>query len=242
MQSGIATTSDEQWIPYEGGQDVLPLCKNQIHLWRVSLDIPADKLRTLEATLSPDECKRADRFRFPGHRTRFVAARGILRNVLGIHLGRAPECLGFDYSEYGKPFLAEPAGSGVEFNVSHSSDLAIYAVAAGCPVGVDVEFIKPDGSWLRIAEHYFTGEESARLSQLPKEEMQREFFELWAGKEARLKALGVGLRYPLGDAGDDAQWSLIKLRPKDGYAAALAFAFQETDPLIVKHDFVISTA
>jgi len=239
MRGRIIETDDGYWTPDEGRPGVLPLSKNEIHLWRASLDIPADKLRALEATLSSDECKRANRFRFPEHRTRFVAARGILRNILGIHLGCAPECLGFDYSQYGKPFLAEPADTGVEFNVSHSSDLAIYAVAAGCRVGVDVEFIKPDGSWLRISEHYFTAEESARLSQLPKEGMRREFFGLWAEKEARLKALGVGLRYPMGDAGNDAQWSLIKLRPKDGYAAALAFASQETDPLIVKHDYVI---
>ncbi|MGB8356510.1 MAG: 4'-phosphopantetheinyl transferase superfamily protein [Chthoniobacteraceae bacterium] len=239
MQSGIAETGDGHWLPHESGVAALPLHKNEIHLWRAHLDVPLNKLRALEATLSPDECKRANRFRFTEHRARFVAARGILRSILGIHLRCDPGSIAFDYSEYGKPFLTAPIGTGVEFNVSHSSDLAVYAVASGRQVGVDVEFIKPDGSWLRIAEHYFAAGEFERLSKLPKEQMSREFFELWSEKEARLKALGVGLRYPLGDAGDDSRWSLLKLRSMDGYAAALAFAVQETSPVILRHHFAV---
>ena len=107
------------------------------------------------------------------------------RTGLGLHLGCDPALLKFNYGEHGKPFLAEPAGTGLEFNVSHSADLALYAVALECPVGVDVEFMKPEGSWLRIAGTVFQRREFDRLSSLPEEEMREEFFELWAAKEAR---------------------------------------------------------
>jgi len=226
-------------MPHDAACGLLPLAGDVIHLWRASLDVPANKLVALEAALSPDECTRADRFRFPEHRTRFVAAQGILREILGIHLAVDPARLKFGYNEHGKPFLAEPANACVEFNLSHSADLAVYAVARDFPVGVDVEFIKPHGSWLRIAEHYFSAEEFSVLSNLPEQEMREEFFDLWAVKEARLKALGVGLRYPLSETGDDSRWSVMKLKPMPGYSAALAFGRRETAPVVARHHFVV---
>jgi len=236
---GNAHAEEELFSPPGSVPRILPLVEDEIHLWRAPLDISEEALCVFEKILSPDESERAGRFRFPEHRKRFIAARGILRNILGIHLDCAPVELDFAYSEYGKPRLAGLEDTQVEFNLSHSADLALYAVTFARPVGVDVEFIKANGSWLRIAEHYFTPVEFSMLSNLPEEEMRREFFALWSEKEARLKALGVGLRYPLGDGGDDSAWSVERLKPMPGYCGALAFASRDTDPLIIRHHFEI---
>jgi 4'-phosphopantetheinyl transferase len=225
------------WPIHEGGRIVLATAENEIHLWRAPLDISPEKLRGLEIFLQPDERERAARFRFPQHRERFTAARGILRAILGLHLGCAPENLRFIYGEHGKPALAEPAGAGVEFNLSHSAGLAIYAVARGRRVGVDVERVKSEGSWLQIAEQYFTAAEAAELAALPGEAMRNRFFQMWSAKEARLKALGLGLRFPLEDAGDAASWPVIQLCPMLGYSAALAFDPEPAEPAIIRHHF-----
>ncbi len=237
MPRGNTQPPAEHWPPHDSGHCIPGLAENEIHLWRAPLDIDQDKLRRLERLLQPDEGERAARFRFPEHRARFIAARGILRSILGVHLGCAPQDLRFAYGEHGKPNLAEPAGTRIEFNLSHSASLAVYAVTAGRRVGVDVERIKPDGSWLRIAEQYFTAAEAAALAALPEEAMRDRFFEMWAAKEARLKALGVGLRFPLENAGDITTWPVIKLNLMPGYAAALAFESQPGEPEIIRHHF-----
>ncbi len=230
-------TGDDHWPLHENGREIPALAGNEIHLWRAPLDVGPEKLHGLAQLLQPEECERAARFRFPEHRARFIVARGILRTILGLHLRHPPQSLRFAYGEHGKPALAEPAGTGVEFNLSHSAGLAIYAVAVGRAVGVDVERIKPKGSWLQIAQQYFTGTEAAELAALPEEAMRRRFFEMWSAKEARLKALGVGLRFPLDKAIDATAWPAVKLSLMDGYTAALAFAVQPLEPAIIRHHF-----
>lgn len=228
------TGTDAEVWPVHDGRCAPVLVENEVHVWRAPLDIAPEKLAVLDTYLTPDEHERAARFRFDRHRARFIAARGSLRSILGIHLGCASSRLRFAYGEHGKPRLAEPAGTGIEFNLSHSADLALCAVTTGREVGVDVEFVKPEGSWLRIAQSYFSDEEAVLLSKLPGTEMREKFFELWAEKEARMKALGVGLRFPL-DPAANGNWSVIRLRPMPGYAAALAV--EGNPPQVVRHHF-----
>ena len=214
-----------------------PLGENEIHIWHAQIDIDADKLRALEMLLHADETERAARFRFPEHRSRFAAARAVLRIILGRHIGVAPGSLRFSYGEHGKPALADPANTGVQFNLSHSAGIAIYAVAPGRRVGVDVERIKAEGSWLQIARQYFAASEAAELSALPEETMRARFFELWSEKEARQKALGMGLRYPLDRELESGVWKVVKLDPPRGYAAALAYESLDAGPAIITHQF-----
>ena len=56
----------------------LTLLDDEIHLWRANLNLSPQDIEQLETTLSEDEKLRANRFRFPNHRQRFIAARGIL--------------------------------------------------------------------------------------------------------------------------------------------------------------------
>jgi 4'-phosphopantetheinyl transferase len=219
--SDSSAGADSWTVP---GADFAPeLIEGEVHAWRASLDVDEKKLAGFEALLSPDEHERAARFRFDEHRRRYVAARGFLRKILGGYLRRDPALLMFNYREHGKPFLAMPADSRVEFNISHSADLALFAFAPGRSVGVDVEFIKPGVSCMEIAEHHFSENEIALLRSLPASAMHEKFFELWSGKEARLKALGVGLQFALiKHRAGEPPWSVVELKPATGFAAAVA--------------------
>lgn len=229
-----AGTGGEHW-PAHDGREAPILLENEVHVWRAPLDIAPEKLSALELLLSPDERARAARLRFARRRARFIAARGILRSILGIHLRCEPSRVRFAYGEHGKPHLAEPEGMRIEFNLSHSAGLALCAVADGRRVGIDVECVKPEGSWLRIAGHYFSNEQTALLSALPEEARREKFFDLWAEKEARLKATGAGLRFQPG-ADATGAWSIAKLRPMPGYTAALAT--EGNAMKIARHHFV----
>jgi hypothetical protein len=108
----------------------------EVHLWRVDLDAPGIDL----GPLSADERARAARLLRDEPRRRWQAGRAALRTVLGGYLGIAPAAVQLRLGRRGKPALADPAAS-LRFNLSHSDELALIALARGREVGVDVERI-----------------------------------------------------------------------------------------------------
>ncbi len=211
---------------------------DEIHVWHADLARSDEERVRWEANLSPDEKERADRFHFVKDRNRFVVARGLLRELLGRYLRQAPASLEFSYGEYGKPSLSgENASSGLCFNLSHSSDLAVYAVARERNLGIDVERIRPEAASDRIAERFFSPREVNDLRTLPAEARVEGFFHCWTRKEAYLKATGMGLQIPLRGfavsvlpghpaqflSGVEPRWHLAAYRPANGYVAALVY-------------------
>jgi len=218
------------------------LAGDEIHVWRAALDLPAETVARLGETLSADERERAARFRIERVRRRYVVARGLLRTVLGRYLGRPPEELRFEYGTNGKPALAPGEDGGLRFNVSHSDDLGVFAVARGREIGVDVERLRPVPRAEQIAERFFSLPERVAFRGVPAERKVEAFFTCWTRKEAYIKARGEGLSHPLdqfavslvpgeparlwpagdGDGSEVTHWSLEALPPWPGYVAALA--------------------
>jgi 4'-phosphopantetheinyl transferase len=211
---------------------------DEIHVWQASLDRPADVVCRLEPALSPDEKARADRFHFVNDRNRFVVARGLLRELLGRYLQRDPASLAFSYGQHGKPSLSEEdASSGICFNVSHSAGLAVYAIARGRNLGIDVEHVRAESAGEGIAERYFSAREVSDLRTLPPDRRIEGFFHCWTRKEAYLKATGMGLQIPLDSfavsllpeqrarflEGVDPRWHLAAYHPAEGYVAAVVY-------------------
>ena len=176
----------------------LSLLGTEIHIWKAALNCEERKLQRLEASLSTDELARADRFFALRDRSNFVAARGILRELLGKYLNRAPGALKFSYSPRGKPSLdTEDQDSSIRFNISHSHGLALLAFAANRELGVDVEWIRPNVALEEVAERYFSSREVVELKNLEPSLRAVGFFQCWARKESYVKAKGEGLHIPL---------------------------------------------
>lgn len=210
----------------------LELPPGAVHLWQARLDLSADELSRLAETLSPDEQVRAARYRFEVHRRRFVAARGRLRRLVGQYLDCKAEAVRFQYSPCGKPAVVSETD--LRFNLSHSEEVALYAFARGCEVGIDVERIRETAGWERIAERYFAPGERAQLEAVPPELRTAAFFQLWTRKEAYLKARGEGLRFGRlrAEPDRDAGWWVVSLEAPLGYAAALAVEAAGAVPLL----------
>lgn len=219
-----------------------PLLPGEVHVWSAHLDCASPRLESLGSTLSPDETVRASRFHFERDRTAFVAARGILRYLLGMYLSYIPSKVQFSYLPRGKPLLSPSAHpTPIEFNISHSRGLALLAFSLGSPVGIDVELIRSDFANEQIAERYFTPEEVAELRSLPVTDRPEGFFRGWTRKEAYIKALGDGLQIPLGsfrvslgsehrptlESQDSSRWSLCSLDPAVGFVGAVAAEGQD---------------
>jgi 4'-phosphopantetheinyl transferase len=168
----------------------------EVRVWLTSLDPGATVVDRLVAVLSPDERERAARFHFRRDAMRWIVARATLRDVLGGCLETEPAAIAFAYGKKGKPSL-KGAALDLQFSVSHSGDLAVYAVGIGVPVGVDIERLHTVDELEAIAERTFSRRECAVLRGLPVGLRRAGFFNCWTRKEAYIKTLGEGLSYPL---------------------------------------------
>lgn len=174
--------------------------------------------------MSADERERSDRLRSEAHRARFERARAALRGILGRYLERSPADVEFAYGPTGKPALAAP--DSLRFNLSHSGDVALCAVARRGEVGVDVEEQRPIRDFRRIAQRHFAPVEQERWAS--EGETLESFYAVWTRKEAMLKASGSGLTRPLervdSERGtlDGVVYWLRDLDPGPGFAAAIA--------------------
>lgn len=227
------------WAPRP---EPLRLIEGEVHLWRTRLERSESSAAPWAAFLSPDERGRAARFRFVEHRARFIMARGILRCILAGYLERSPSRIAFVYNPQGKPALCPGPGiPHLEFNASHSGDLALYAFVLGRPIGVDLEATTHEREFLDLARRFFTPAEAEALSRFKGETLARAFYACWTQKEAFVKAKGGGLSMPLdqfqvnvipgepaallhadGDPEAPHCWTLHTVHVEDAYAAALA--------------------
>jgi 4'-phosphopantetheinyl transferase len=152
----------------------------------------------LESCLVPSERERAARFHFPHDRRRFIIRRAVLRHLLGNYAGCCPEAVCLAHTAQGKPFLEhQETPDALRFSSSHSADLALIAFARGREVGVDLEFHRPLPEAAEMAKAFFSASEIAELAQAPEAAKQKIFFDGWARKEAFVKAIGLGLSFPL---------------------------------------------
>ena len=225
-------------------QAATSLRNHEIHVWHRQLQPSADEVERLAPLLSPDELERAGRFRFEKLRNEFISARGTLRALLASYLGRSPASVRFVYSAHGKPALAD--NQMLEFNLSHTEGMVIFAFALNRKIGVDVEKIRRDFKVEEIAERFFSVAERLALREIPEPGRYQAFFCCWTRKEAYIKARGEGLSHPLHqfdvslapgqaaaltatrpDATEANRWSLWDLAVSPDHAAALVAEKQD---------------
>lgn len=176
-----------------------------VQIWRVpapsvsspyfSINVADDSAARLELLITAEEQERRDRFRQPDDRRRFARARGLLRSLLGQLLDQAPLDVEFAAGSSGKPSLPPlPSGpSPLRFNVSHSHEWILIALALDREVGVDVEHGHPRVQLLDLARRFFSPWEVAALEALPPACHDAAFYRIWACKESFVKAIGRGL-------------------------------------------------
>jgi len=149
--------------------------------------------------LSAAEYQRWQRFVFARDRDRFLLARALVRSVLGQYLHVPPASLVFSANRWGKPELDPAAHPGhcLQFNLSHTTGLAVLAVSQGVALGVDVEDVRREVEMLALARRYFAVQEVEELQSLPEAQQRERFFALWTLKEAYVKARGLGMHLSL---------------------------------------------
>lgn len=225
------------------------LSGRQVHIWMLHTSASNNTVARCEQVLAPDETRRAAQFRLGRARESYVVTRGVLRHLLGNYLGLYPAHIRFEYGSNGKPTLAPDTG--LQFNVTHSGDIAAVAVTAGCGIGIDLEQVRTLPDLEQIAERFLCSDEAAEIHSLPAGEREKAFFTCWTRKEAYVKATGVGLSKPLKsfhitvkpdapaklvllehETTSSKSWTLHDLRLAPGYAGAVAYG-DEQRPLSI---------
>jgi 4'-phosphopantetheinyl transferase len=232
-------TLDQLWSP---APKDLTVADNEVHVWRAQLELSSSRVQRLRGILTDDELDRANRFSFEIDRQRFITARGILRSILSRYITIYPGQLRFYYNQYGKPFLdPEFSSSLLNFNLSHSGSVALYAITRNMEIGVDVERVRSDFAYEELAKHFFSANEVAILRTIPTEKKLEAFYNCWTRKEAYIKAHGKGLSLPLDsfdvcfapwepprllitqvEPEEHSLWTLLGLKPGHGHTGALA--------------------
>ncbi|MFH9347835.1 4'-phosphopantetheinyl transferase family protein [Kitasatospora sp. NPDC017646] len=214
------------------------LAEGEVHVWQARLDPSEQAARRYADLLDPEERARADHCRLPVQRARFVAAHGALRTVLARYTGQAPAGLRLHRTARGRPRLTPaPHPAALDFNLSHSGDLALIAVTRTGTVGVDLEEVRTDLDHRAMAARFLDPAEARLVAGLPPAAGRQAFFARWTWREAYAKAadvpvprrLGTGPPGPLPITVD--LWKLSNLPLGKGYCATVAASGSCAPPL-----------
>jgi 4'-phosphopantetheinyl transferase len=178
-----------------------------VDIWTVNLN------EAREIHLAPDEAVRAARLIREADRVHWSRSRSALRQVLASYLGCGPLELRFNRGEHGKPSIE----CGPAFNLSHSGEWALIAVARQAEIGVDIERQREDVDIAKLL---------ARIGEKDLPETRPALFQRWARREASTKATGSALMRPV-----DPRVYVADLEAPAGYAAAIAMCDFQPEPV-----------
>jgi len=214
-----------------------------IEVYRLDFDLRAES-PAARRLLTPVECARADSFARTADRVRFTQARAALRSLLAVRVGCKPAAVPLASNPFGKPQLALAGGGAPRFNLSHSGSHALIALGDARTVdevGIDIEECRDGADIEGVSSLALTAREREEVRDAP--DRLRAFYGRWTGKEAVLKAIGLGVTGHLQSIGlhpaADGRFNLacsvpewthfqaVALDAPSGYAAALAWRAKE---------------
>lgn len=241
------------------------LSPGEVHVWCVPLSSNIGNAETLDALLSEDEREKAGWFVFERDKVRYVAARGILRRLLGGYLNIDPSEIRFSYGAFGKPELRSPSmdsaptghcvshfapgemvtgrlAERLRFNLSHAGGWAAYAVSGDRDIGIDIEPLRHDVPWQELAPLVFSPNEQAEFAEIPPHKKATAFLRGWTRKEAYLKGRDEGLSLSLHGFDVPLGISTAPFRVKSTFASTAVSDEWWLYPIDFAEDYVATLA
>jgi len=170
------------------------IAANEVHLYQLDLDDSDSVFAGLQdQLLSAVEKDKANSFVQEIHRVRYQRGRSWIRTILARYVDVSASELEIKEQDRGKPFLEQCP---IEFNLSHSENQAVLAVAWEQAVGIDIERFSRLVELEALSKIHFLESEREWLANYSGTEKQQAFFWLWTAKEARMKITGEGFALP----------------------------------------------
>ncbi|HKB13827.1 MAG TPA: 4'-phosphopantetheinyl transferase superfamily protein [Vicinamibacterales bacterium] len=215
-------------------------------VWQSTSALGGESLAEAIETLADEERERCAQIRFAAAARDYAAAHALLRRVLSRGNATPVRDWRFTRGESGKPLLiARPGQPAPSFSLSHTHGLVACAIAAS-EIGVDVELTSRPVDTARIADRFFSRQETLALDALDGAAKVDRFFDLWLLKEALVKALGRRMATSMRElafvvdessdgpvariatsAGiDPTRWAFRLFTPTPGYRGAVAARYE----------------
>lgn len=199
----------------------------EIKLWHGDIAATEVNYRRYWRLLDPAEQQHAIAIKNEQLHKRYVEIHAQLRIVLGDVTNSAPEQLRIHKTEYGKPYL--PDYSELAFNLSHTGNKVVVAIAHNCELGVDIEQCKPRKNLAALVDKCLSEEEKSYWRQLPEAQQTSAFYCFWTRKEGFVKATGRGIALGLKQCVINPENPNELLRIPDGYGEASEWLIQDID-------------
>jgi len=167
---------------------------HDVSLFWCMLAAPADAVASVIAWLSREERTRSQRFGNETLRNRYVVGRASLRWLLAQALCVSPAAVPIERGPRGRPQLA--ATTDIDFNVSHTADVALIGIARAGRIGVDLERADRSVHSTGLTRRILTDRERAELPADDGDAVRRRILRLWTCKEALAKATGDAMAAP----------------------------------------------
>jgi len=204
-----------------------------VHLWQANISLLLPWREHFLTTLDAAESQRAARLK-PLRANRFICARGLLREILGLYLGMPAKEILLAKGPHQKPFLnsqnQQPA-----FNLSHSGDMLVYAIGR-VELGVDIEKIRVHFN-PQIEDRFFDRAEKKSLLALSGTARAKAFCKIWSGREAVIKMAGESIFSRGNDFAVEYHKSCQLIRWRYGPASLYYLPFVPAQP-----DYILALA
>jgi len=158
---------------------------------------PSRVARALEWLPTADRV-RYTRYRFDADRHMFLLGRVMARALVGRALGVAPAAWRWTEGAHGRPCVDDP-DCALSFNLAHSADTVVCALAWHREVGVDVEDLGRRPVERELVRRFCAPAELADIEAQGDDGWHDRFLRYWTLKEAYLKARGLGIAVHLAD-------------------------------------------
>lgn len=162
-----------------------------VHVWHGSLSDDGQASLGYLPLLADAERRSAEALANPLVKGRHIEVRARLRLILADYLGQDPAQLHIAKTPHGKPYL--PDYPQLAFNISHTGNQLVIAVAKHCQLGVDMEHCRPRTNLTGLVAKCFADGEARHWHSLPESQKTAVFYQFWTRKEAFVKATGRGI-------------------------------------------------
>ncbi|MEX8546960.1 MAG: 4'-phosphopantetheinyl transferase superfamily protein [Mucilaginibacter sp.] len=203
-------------------------------IWRIKITDFIPYLAILQPLLLPQEIEKVFRYKQESDQHRSLIGKAVLRILLSNYLNVDPKAVQFKSAKNKKPELENNFGRNLHFNISHSGNWVLIAIAA-TEVGIDVEEMNASFTYQNLLSFSFNLQEIDFIekSDLP----YQTFYQLWTRKESLLKATGKGLvdelslvpsltgvhQNPTEIIGSAESWQVLSFPVDENYVGSVAF-------------------
>jgi phosphopantetheine--protein transferase-like protein len=180
----------KQYFP-ESAVDTSVPEKDIIHIWSATYTDLAVHYDMLLLQLSRNEQEKASSFKKPDDARCFVIRQGCLRLILEYYTGCEPAMIPLVTSKNGKPGMDLKSNfSELSFSLSHTGEMFVIGIRKKYGIGIDIVKMDCLYPFRDAAAYLFNEQEKALVSGSEPAQQYKQFFRIWALKEAILKATG----------------------------------------------------